>query len=113
MLFNNDEIIIYDNKNMVIEKNNVVYNTYYFDKVTSQGIYYKYNSKKNLHWNYRATSIRWVIISSRKIGYFFDIIGNIFKLFYDIIQINLQVKRKEGHLGYPQDDSECTWLYRR
>lgn len=49
MLFNNDEIIIYDNKNMVIEKNNVVYNTYYFDKVTSQGIYYKYNSKKNLH----------------------------------------------------------------
>lgn len=47
MLFNNDEIIIYDNKNMVIEKNNVVYNTYYFDKVTSQGIYYKYNSEKN------------------------------------------------------------------
>lgn len=46
MLFNNDEIIIYDNKNMVIEKNNVVYNTYYFDKVTSQGIYYKYNSEK-------------------------------------------------------------------
>lgn len=46
MLFNNDEIIIYDNKNMVIEKNNVVYNTYYFDKVTSQVIYYKYNSGK-------------------------------------------------------------------
>lgn len=39
---------------------------------------------------------------------FFDIIGNVFKIFYDIIQINLQVKRKEGHLGYPQDDSECT-----
>ena len=48
MLFNNDEIIIYDNKNMVIEKNNVVYNTYYFDKATSQVIYYKYNSKKQL-----------------------------------------------------------------
>lgn len=44
--FNNDEIIIYDIKNMVIEKNNVIYNTYYFDKVTSKGIYYKYNSKK-------------------------------------------------------------------
>lgn len=40
--------------------------------------------------------------------HYFDIIGNIFKIFYDIIQINLQVKRKEGHLGYPQDDSECT-----
>lgn len=49
MLFNNDEIIIYDNKNMVIEKNNVVYNTYYFDKATSQGIYYKYNSKKTTY----------------------------------------------------------------
>lgn len=45
-VLNNDEIIIYDNKNIVIEKNNVVYNTYYFDKVTFQGIYYKYNSKK-------------------------------------------------------------------
>lgn len=45
-VLNNDEIIIYDNKNMVIEKNNVVYNTYYFDKVTFQGIYYKYNPEK-------------------------------------------------------------------
>lgn len=48
-VFNNDEIIIYDNKNMVIEKNNVVYNTYYFDKVTFQGIYYKYNSEKTTY----------------------------------------------------------------
>lgn len=47
-VLNNDEIIIYDNKNIVIEKNNVVYNTYYFDKVTFQGIYYKYNSKKQI-----------------------------------------------------------------
>ena len=48
-VFNNDEIIIYDNKNMVIEKNNVVYNTYYFDKVTFQGIYYKYNSERTTY----------------------------------------------------------------
>lgn len=48
-VLNNDEIIIYDNKNMVIEKNNVVYNTYYFDKVTFQGIYYKYNSEKTTY----------------------------------------------------------------
>lgn len=48
-VFNNDEIIIYGNKNMVIEKNNVVYNTYYFDKVTFQGIYHKYNSEKTTY----------------------------------------------------------------
>lgn len=48
-VLNNDEIIIYDNKNMVIEKNNVVYNTYYFDKVTFQGIYYKYNPEKTTY----------------------------------------------------------------
>ena len=48
-VLNNDEIIIYDNKNMVIEKNNVVYDTYYFDKVTFQGIYYKYNSEKTTY----------------------------------------------------------------
>lgn len=40
--------------------------------------------------------------------HYFDIIGNVFEIFYDIIKISLQVKRKEGHLGYPQDDSECT-----
>lgn len=40
--------------------------------------------------------------------HYFDIIGNVFEIFYDIIQINLQIKRKEGHLGYPQNNSECT-----
>lgn len=43
--------------------------------------------------------------------HYFDIIGNIFEIFYDIIQINLQVKRKEGYCGFSKYNSKCTRLH--
>lgn len=43
--------------------------------------------------------------------HYFDIIGNIFEIFYDIIQISLQVKLKEGYCGFSKYNSKCTRLH--
>lgn len=56
---NENEIIIYSNKNLIIDKNNAVYDLYSFDKVSFQKYIFKYNGEKKC---YEGTSENYELI---------------------------------------------------